>query len=111
MYLTSNQPGQGQLLNQVPILTSVGQGPSNGAMNQRIVAVGGNQSPTREFPVKLEPVESEPDEKTDGSGETSFNSNSAHELDNDAATNDDETQLTKSEQIVVKQEQFGGNIE
>ena len=111
VYLTSNHPGQGQLLNPVPILTSVGQGQSNGAMNQRIVAVGGNQPPYEVYPVKVEPVESETEAKTDGSGgNTSFNSTSASELENDG--NEDNGrghQLTRPEQIGIKQEYCTGN--
>ena len=80
MYLASNPPGQGQLLNSA-ILTSVGQAQSNGT--QRIVAVGGNdQSQTGRIPVKVEPIESgtDHDVKCDAHPSASFSSTSASEL-------------------------------
>ena len=106
VYLASNQPGHGQLLNSVPILTSVGQGQSNGGMNQRIVAVGGNHQ-SKSYPVKIEPVDGGTEQ---GADSNASRSTSASELGTDVSEeNGHEAPETRSEQLVIKQEQNTGN--
>ena len=107
MYLASNPPGQGQLLNSA-ILTSVGQAQSNGT--QRIVAVGGNdQSQTGRIPVKVEPIESgtDHDVKCDAHPSASFSSTSASELGTDSDY--EPPQTGQSLQIAIKPEPISGN--
>ena len=105
VYLASNQAGQGQLLNSVPILTSVGQGQSNGAVNQRIVAVGGNKPTGERVPVKVEPAENRAQIKTESNWENNSDSTSASETDTDG--NEEivpQTLPNKPAQIAIKQE-------
>ena len=106
VYLASNAPGQGQLLNSA-ILTGVGQAPTNGAMNQRIVAVGGTDS-RRDSAIKVEPVDNEP-ARLDGD-RASHSSTSASELGTDASEEAGRQALTNQpEQIVIKQEPDAGS--
>ena len=110
VYLASNPPGQGQLLNSA-ILTSVGQAQSNGAVNQRIVAVGGNDgSRDAARPIKVEPVDScaEHDVKFDGD-RASTSSTSASELGTDVGEESGrQASALQHQQIVIKQEQITG---